>query len=281
MKEDLPDIEKFCGPENNNNSWDVSQALEKIESMRLMSNKEQDPAMEKSIYKQESLVQQCVDGAMKLTRDVIDIQNKERRVLMKDMKKAQEMDFYREWYEVIQRMTHEAGPFHNPDLYPTSWELDDTEGPLRQRQRFKRTSLKIEKRFFMEDFQHKAEMKRPLLAFLLSSSDSEKYTINDQVIYNLNAKFLTLEIEIEGEIIITDLQLIFLANKNVYSNSIISSIQDILEIKERRYQHREVALEFFLKSSKAFMVVLETNYDRDIIKKFFADKIQVQIYKNT
>ena len=269
-------VEAFCRGTMDSNNWNTTQALQKVEHMKFTSQKDQNSHVDKSIYKHESFVQNCIDGAMKLTRDVIDIQNKERRSLMNYMKKTQDMDYYREWYELIQRMTHEEAPWYNSMLTPSSWELDDTEGPGRSRIRLKRCTLDIEKRFFGDQFQQKAEYqhRKPLLSYLLSSKETEKYSIRDQIIYTFNAKHLTLEEGINGEVIVTDWQFIFLANEDTYNNSIICNIKDIQEIWERSYQHKEIGLEFFLSSQKTFFLILDTNYDRDVIKKFFSDKTQ-------
>jgi len=269
---------KYCGTsitqQQQNWNWSMS-ATEKVENIRYNANKEQLYQLDKVIYKLEPLVQSCIDNAMRMTRDVIDIQNKERRRLMNHLKRCQEIDFYREWYELIQRMTHEDAPWYNEELYPTTFELDETEGPGRMRIRLKRTILKIEDRFFNDEFKFKAEYqkRKQLLDYLLNPKETERYSIRDQIIFTFNAKHLTMEQEIEGEIIITDTQFIFLTNYNTHNNSIISNISDINEIWMRRYQHKEVALEIFLKSNKSFFIIFESNYDRDIVKNFMTDKI--------
>ena len=277
--ESLEILSKFCGisasQQQQNWNWSLS-AVEKIETIRLTSLKDQNASVEKIVYKLEPLVQVCIDSAMKMTRNVIDIQNKERRHLMNELKKSQEIDFYREWFELVQRMIHEDAPWYNQNLYPSTWELDETEGPGRTRIRLKRSVLNIEKRFFVDEFQHKAlyQQRKPLLDYLLRPKETQKYSIQDRIVFTFNGKHLTLELEFEGEIIITDNQLIFLANVDTYINSIICNIKDISEVWDRRYQHKEIALEIFLITSKTFFIIFETNYERDIVKKFVSDKIE-------
>ncbi|CRK97431.1 CLUMA_CG010820, isoform A [Clunio marinus] len=275
-------IIKFCGGTINQQqqSWNWSlSAEEKIELIRQTSEKNQNEKIEKIVYKLETLVQSCIDGAMKMTRYVIDIQNSERRELMNELKTTQEIDFYREWFELIQRMIHEDAPWFNASLYPSTWELDETEGPGRSRIRFKRNALKIEERFFTSGFKHKASYQhvKPLLDFIIRPKEVEKYSIRDRIVFTFNGKHLTMEQEIRGEIIITDNQLIFLANLDIYINSIICDIKNISEVWNRRYQHKEVALEIFLTSKKTFFIIFETNYERDIVKKFVSDKIDQKI----
>lgn len=271
-------ITKFCGisvsQQQQTWSWSMS-AVEKIEVMRQSALKDQNSNIEKIVYKLEPIVQTCIDSAMKITRSVIDIQNKERRQLMNQLKKSQEIDFYREWYELIQRMVHEDAPWYNPDLYPSTWELDETEGPGRTRIRLKRSVLQIEEKFFTDDYQIKAsyQHRKQLLDFLLRPKETEKYSIRDRIVFTFNGKHLTLELEFQGEIIITDHQLIFLANTDTYINSIICDVKDISEIWDRRYQHKEIALEIFLNTRKTFFIIFETNYERDIVRKFVSDRI--------
>lgn len=274
-------IIKFCGTSLNqkqqNFNWVVT-ATEKIDIMNQNAQKEQFQQVEKIIFKHETLVHAVIDGAMRITRDVIDIQNRERRQLMNYLKRTQEIDYYREWHELIQRMTHENAPWYNAELYPTTFELDETEGPGRVRIRMKRTTLKIEDKFFMGEFKHKAKYqhKKQLLDYLLNPKETERYSINDQIVFTFNGKHLTLEQEIEGEIIVTDNQFNFLANINTYNNSIICDINEIDEIWDRRYQHKEIAIEIFLKCSKNFFLIFETKYERDIVTKFLTDKTNMK-----
>lgn len=277
--EDATAIEKFC--ENFLSSSIqlnilVSQAMEKMESLRLASSKEQDVVIDRSIYKHENLVQNCIEVAMKMTREVMDIQNQERRILIGYIKKLQEMDFHRDWVELIQRMTHEGAPWHNPELYSNCWEVDPTEGPDKCRRRLRRVTLKIEKRFFLEQFAYKADFqaKKPLLSYIQEPDENDKYSIRDQIIFNFSGKYLTMDQEIDGDIIITDTQLLFLASEDVYNNSIICRINEISEIWERRYQHKEIAVEFFLVSARSFLLILDSNYDRELIKQFFAERVE-------
>ncbi|KAL7034576.1 hypothetical protein ACKWTF_008011 [Chironomus riparius] len=269
---------KYCGSSitQQQQNWNLSiSTTAKVENIRDNASVEQSQQVDKIIYKLETLVQSCIDNAMRMTRDVVDIQNKERRKLMNQLKKTQEIDFYREWNELIQRMTHEDAPWYNEKLYPTTFELDETEGPGRMRIRLKRTVLKVEERFFNDEFKFKAEYqnRKQLLDYLLNPKETERYSIRDQIIFTFNAKHLTMEQEIEGEIIITETQFIFLTNHNTHNNSIISNIINISEIWERRYQHKEVALEIFLKSNKSFFIIFESSYDRDIVNNFMAEKI--------
>lgn len=203
-EDQLKVFSKYCGVSLNQQQQNyalIMASSEKIEIMHKNAHREQLQQIEKILFKNEPLSQTIIDGAMRMTREVIDLQNRERRQLMTQLKKTQEIDFYHEWHELIHRMTHEGGPWYNAKLYPNTFELDDTEGPARMKIRMKRTTLKIEERFFMEGFQQKAsyQHKKQLLDFILHPKETERYSINEQIIFTFNGKHLTLENEIEGK----------------------------------------------------------------------------------
>lgn len=96
----------------------LTHILEKIEFCRFSSIKEQAPSIERTVFKFEAIVQQCIDSAMKITRDVVEIQNMERRILMNEMRTYDESGLNREWNIIIDRMTHEGAPWCNEEKYP-------------------------------------------------------------------------------------------------------------------------------------------------------------------
>lgn len=97
----------------------LSHTLEKIEFMRNSSIKDQNPSIERTVFKFESVVDSCIESAMKITRDVVEIQNMERRILMNEMRAYDESGLSQEWNIIIDRMTHEGAPWCNEERYPT------------------------------------------------------------------------------------------------------------------------------------------------------------------
>lgn len=97
----------------------LSHTLEKLEFLRSSSIKDLAPSLERTVFKFEPIVQPCIDSAMKITRDVVEIQNMERRILMNEMRTYDESGLNREWNALIDRMTHEGAPWWNEDKYPT------------------------------------------------------------------------------------------------------------------------------------------------------------------
>lgn len=112
---------------------------------------------------------------MTITRSVVEEQNRERKVLMEQLKhtRALEAQAVARWRDIAKRLTHERAPWHFPENYPRSWELDPTEGPARIRIRLQRCHLSIDERFFLPEHQDrlgmcKANKKNIILSVLIA-----------------------------------------------------------------------------------------------------------------
>jgi len=94
---------------------------------------------------------------MTITRSVVEEQNRERKVLMEQLKhsRALEAQAVARWRDIAKRITHERAPWHFSESYPKNWELDPTEGPARVRIRLQRCHLNIDKRFLLPEYQDK------------------------------------------------------------------------------------------------------------------------------
>lgn len=93
---------------------------------------------------------------MSITRTVVEEQNRERKILIEQLKQSRSMEaqLIARWRDLVRRLTHEKAPWHFPENYPKNWELDPTEGPGRVRIRLQRCHLNIDKRFFMSDHEN-------------------------------------------------------------------------------------------------------------------------------
>lgn len=109
------------------------------------------------VNRYEPLAKQLTESAMAITRTVVEEQNRERKVLMERLKHCRglEAQAMAKWRDLAKRLTHEKAPWFFPESYPTSWELDPTEGPARVRIRLQRCHLSIDKRFFLPEYTNK------------------------------------------------------------------------------------------------------------------------------
>lgn len=119
-EKDLTMLTKFCNSLGGaqNSSWNLSQALEKMDLAREISLKEQAPAVNRSVFKFEICAQRCIEAGMKITRDVVELQNCERRILMNQMRTENEAIMIEKWKFIIENLTQEGCPWHYSKNYP-------------------------------------------------------------------------------------------------------------------------------------------------------------------
>lgn len=98
--------------QNANNSY-IPQAILKMDLARENCLKEQKPSVNRTVFKFDSIAQNCIESAMKITRYVVEIQNAERRNAMAYIRVHDENCLKDEWNSIIDRMTHEGAPWHS------------------------------------------------------------------------------------------------------------------------------------------------------------------------
>ncbi|XP_055371795.1 lysosomal-trafficking regulator [Condylostylus longicornis] len=269
-------LEKLCSRlgVSKNDFCDVETELDKIEINRENLVMKQKPSIEKVVYKYESIIQNCIDSSMIITRIVAELQNSERKSLMGQMKERDERYSFQEWIAIVQRMTHEGAPWFNESHYSKSWELDDTEGPARIRMRLRRCELDLDRRFIMDEYYQPVTSKMHPLDYLITAGDQQlNISLNSQVLYNFQSKYLPVDGEIDGEIVITDTKIYFLATYHCKLFYVNFEINKICEIWTRRYRHEECGLEFYLETNRSLFFTIKNKDDWKIIKDIFADKI--------
>lgn len=118
---DLEVLNNVCnalGIQQSNSNPYLSQGIEKMDAARENSLKEQRPSLERTVYKFEQIAQNCIESAMKITRNVVEIQNAERRNAIANIRVHDESCLDHEWNSIMDRMTHEGAPWHCARTYP-------------------------------------------------------------------------------------------------------------------------------------------------------------------
>ncbi|XP_053952827.1 lysosomal-trafficking regulator [Anastrepha ludens] len=292
LEKPLKNLKRLCkilGINEHDSTWNLENELERIELHRSSVAAEQKTKLEETAYRLEPLAMSCIESSMLTTRRVAELQNSERKLLMYQLKDYDDATIYTKWLGVVRRMTHDGAPWYSRERAENSWELDDTEGPSRVHSRLRPCHLDIDKRFFMEDYYTSelrnndtvlnssastiVEYMRPL-EYLLSSYDQQlNISLNSQILYNFPAKFLPVDGEIDGEIIITDHKLYFMATYRCKYFYINCDIWSISEIWLKRYQHQEKAFEIFLDTNQSLFFSLQNQEDYKIMYDVFSDKI--------
>ncbi|KAI8121400.1 hypothetical protein FF38_05913 [Lucilia cuprina] len=291
--EHLQPLCKRLGINENDSTWNLENELHRMDLYKTNEATKQKTSLEKTIYQFESLTQGCIESSMITTRRVAELQNSERKLLMNHMKDYDDTHTYTKWLEIVRRLTHEGAPWFSEHNCERSWELDDTEGPSRVHTRLRKCHLDLDKRFFMQDFNEssianstitndcntttpaakRSEYSRPL-DYLISSYDQQlNISLNSQILYNFPAKYLPVDGEIDGEIIVTDHKLYFLATYRCKYFYVNCDISNITEIWLKRYQHQEKAFEIFLDTNQSLFFSLQNQDDWKIMRDVFCDKI--------
>lgn len=111
-REILSNVCTLLGIKQSDTNSYLPHATAKMDLNRENSIKEQKPYVERSVFKFEATATACIESAMKVTRDVVAIQNSERRGAMAHMRFHDENCLSKEWHLIIDRMTHEGAPWH-------------------------------------------------------------------------------------------------------------------------------------------------------------------------
>ncbi|CAL1677884.1 unnamed protein product [Lasius platythorax] len=238
----------------------------------------------------DTLAKQLIESAMNITRSVVEEQNRERKVLMEQLKhmRALEAQAVARWRDIAKRLTHERAPWHFSDSYPKSWELDPTEGPARVRIRLQRCHLNIDKRFFLPEHQDSLEsfnIEMPLSYLFTSIREDantaaliERLHTSEKIRKMSQAKVVTPRAELAGEVLIGETCVYFVPdNSDVPLHTDIAlggfdlavtggtawRLEDIRELHRRRYQLQERAIEIFLITGRTYLLAFNSSKDRD------------------
>uniref|UniRef100_A0A8B9GD19 Lysosomal trafficking regulator n=1 Tax=Amazona collaria TaxID=241587 RepID=A0A8B9GD19_9PSIT len=93
-----------------------------------------------------------------------------------------ELSASRHWEELVQQLTHDRALWYDPVYYPTSWQLDPTEGPNRERRRLQRCYLTIPNKYLLPDRQKQEGMIKTPLSYLFEDKthSSHSSTVKDK-----------------------------------------------------------------------------------------------------
>ncbi|XP_039305256.1 lysosomal-trafficking regulator isoform X2 [Solenopsis invicta] len=238
----------------------------------------------------DALAKQLTESAMTITRSVVEEQNRERKVLMEQLKhtRALEAQAVARWRDIAKRLTHERAPWHFPESYPKNWELDPTEGPARVRIRLQRCHLNIDKRFFLPEHQDRLtsfNIEMPLSYLFTSTREDantaaliERLHTSEKIRKMSQAKVVTPRAELAGEVLIGETCVYFVPdNPDMPLHTDIAlggfdlavaggtawRLEDIRELHRRRYQLQERAIEIFLITGRTYLLAFNSSKERD------------------
>ncbi|XP_043243062.1 uncharacterized protein LOC122392349 isoform X2 [Amphibalanus amphitrite] len=189
------------------------------------------------------------------------------------------------WRRVVKQMADQGAPWAPPQAQHSFWELDPTEGYLRQRNRLRKTRLNLAARFFQPAAAKCVESDRlpAPLSYLFSSSAAEvssQYIEQfhmDRVRYMTPCEVIALDGGVPGEVLISDSNLYFVVDRTASTGSSVAGMvlgssecgyqrwpcEDIRELHRRRYELRECAVELFMSTGHTHLITFSTTEARE------------------
>ncbi|XP_023246507.1 lysosomal-trafficking regulator [Copidosoma floridanum] len=247
-------------------------------------------AIQRMSNKFEPLAKQLTESAMSLTRTVVEEQNRERKLLMEKFKYTRSLEarVMAQWRDIIKRLTHERAPWYFPERYPTSWELDPTEGPARVRMKLQRCHLNLPSKFFLPEHKYKSEASavEPPMSFLFNSGKPEasvsmlieRLHTSEKIQKMSPAKVVTPQADLSGEALIGETCFYFVPDTPSASlhtdialggldlamaGGTVWRLEDIRELHRRRYQLQDRAIEIFLITGRTYLMAFDSPKERE------------------
>ncbi|XP_033121073.1 lysosomal-trafficking regulator-like isoform X2 [Anneissia japonica] len=249
----------------------------------------------RKIPKQEIILKEVYNSAMDVTQRISSYQHTLRKKLYDHLRHmiTHALDARTGWQDIIQQLAHERAVWYTPDCYPTSWQLDPTEGPGRVRCRLQRCHLGISKEFILENSRKKSNTLpgsplEYLFQDVIHSSDADelkrKLQENEQIRHTCPCLNVTPASETKGEILLGLNTMYFVGDEPIMDPNITQVVlgdrevmtllwlyEDIKEILPRWNQLRDNAMEVFLVNGKTFLLSFESQKERDeVIQKILA-----------
>ncbi|XP_069741266.1 lysosomal-trafficking regulator isoform X2 [Narcine bancroftii] len=222
--------------------------------------------------------------AAEITQNISLEQGMERKKVIQHIRRMFKIDLSagRHWRELVQQLTHERSVWYDPVSYPTSWQLDPTEGPNRERRRLQRCYLTIPNKYLLRNRQKPKEPLKPPLSFLFedksrssfSSSVKDKAT-SEPIRFIRKCINVAPAQETVGELLLGESGMYFVEDNAADASDHPSSAmemepasfswtyEEIKEIHKRWWQLRDNALEIFLSNGRTLLLAFDNAKVRD------------------
>ncbi|XP_006746210.1 lysosomal-trafficking regulator [Leptonychotes weddellii] len=240
---------------------------------------------------QQSLFQRLDSKSKDISKIAADItqavslsQGIERKKVIQHIRGMYKVDLSasRHWQELIQQLTHDRAAWYDPLYYPTSWQLDPTEGPNRERRRLQRCYLTIPNKYLLWDRQKSEDVVKPPLSFLFEDKTHSSFssTVKDKAAsesIRVNRRCISVapSRETAGELLLGKCGMYFVednASDTVESSSLQGELEpasfswtyeEIKEVHKRWWQLRDNAVEIFLTNGRTLLLAFDNTKVRD------------------
>ncbi|XP_029450120.1 LOW QUALITY PROTEIN: lysosomal-trafficking regulator-like [Rhinatrema bivittatum] len=279
-----------CIPSNVPPNPDLLSAIKEEKNKYETDENINKAAWEKTISSNQQNLFQRLDTKLRdiskiagdITQAVSFSQGMERKKVIQHIRGMYKVDLSasRHWQELIQQLTHDGTVWYDSDCYPTSWQLDPTEGPNRERRRLQRSYLTIPNKYILRDQQKQEVIKSPLCYLFEDKTHSSSSTVKDKAaseLIRLNRRCISVAParETAGELLLGKSGMYFVEDNA--ANTVESSTfqgetepasfswtyEEIKEVHTRWWQLRDNAVEIFLTNGRTLLLAFDNIKVRD------------------
>uniref|UniRef100_A0A6Q2WY50 Lysosomal trafficking regulator n=1 Tax=Esox lucius TaxID=8010 RepID=A0A6Q2WY50_ESOLU len=286
---------KLCGhrciPPSAPHKPDLLKAIKEEQWKYEVEEKTSKVAWEKKMSNTQQGLLQRLDGKSKdiskiaadITQNVSLRQGMERKKVIQHIRGLYKTDLSasRHWQELVQQLTHDRAVWYDQASYPTSWQLDPTEGPNRERRRLQRCYLTIPNKYLLKD-RRKPEAARAPLSFLFEDKTHSSFssTVKDKatsepIRFTRRCFSVAPSRETSGELLLGKSGMYFVEdnaadahdNQSIHGETEAASFswtyEEIKEVHKRWWQLRDNAVEIFLTNGRTLLLAFDTTKFRD------------------
>uniref|UniRef100_A0A3B4ZMN3 Lysosomal trafficking regulator n=1 Tax=Stegastes partitus TaxID=144197 RepID=A0A3B4ZMN3_9TELE len=287
---------KLCGhrciPPNAPHKQDLLKAIKEEKFKYESEEKTSKVAWEKKMASTQRNLIQRLDGKSKdiskiaadITQNVSLRQGMERKKVIQHIRGLYKTDLSasRHWQELVQQLTHDRAVWYDQTSYPTSWQLDPTEGPNRERRRLQRCYLTIPNKYLLKDRRQPEDTVKPALSFLFedkthssfSSTVKDKAT-SESIRFTRRCISVAPSRETAGELLLGKSGMYFVEdnaadahdNQSLHGETEAPSFswtyEEIKEVHKRWWQLRDNAVEIFLTNGRTLLLAFDNTKFRD------------------
>ncbi|XP_026212302.1 lysosomal-trafficking regulator isoform X5 [Anabas testudineus] len=287
---------KLCGhrciPSNAPHRPELLRAINEEKLKYEAEAKTSKMAWEKKVSNTQRNLIQRLEGKSKdiskiaadITQNVSLRQGMERKKVIQHIRGLYKTDLSasRHWQELVQQLTHDRAVWYDQTSYPTSWQLDPTEGPNRERRRLQRCYLTIPNKYLLPDRRKAEDPVKPPLSFLFEDKTHSSFssTVKDKatseaIRFTRRCISVAPSRETAGELLLGKSGMYFVEdnaadahdNQSLHGETEAPSFswtyEEIKEVHKRWWQLRDNAVEIFLTNGRTLLLAFDNTKFRD------------------
>ncbi|XP_068182991.1 lysosomal-trafficking regulator isoform X2 [Antennarius striatus] len=287
---------KLCGhrciPPNAPHKQDLLKAIKEEKVKYELEEKTSKVAWEKKMSNTQKNLIQRLDAKSKdiskiaadITQNVSLRQGMERKKVIQHIRGLYKTDLSasRHWQELVQQLTHDRAVWYDQTSYPTSWQLDPTEGPNRERRRLQRCYLTIPNKYLLKDRHKPEDTAKVALSFLFEDKTHSSFssTVKDKatsepIRFTRRCISVAPSRETAGELLLGKSGMYFVEdnaadaqdNQSLHGETEAPSFswtyEEIKEVHKRWWQLRDNAVEIFLTNGRTLLLAFDNTKFRD------------------